>query len=557
MKLRLSSIVLSILVLILFALVTFEFTSFEWISMKVNAISVDNDASSWNIDLFQQMKFNAIIAIVFLSVIITFLIFKIDTFKKWIDGLGYFITEQFHKCIRVFRSNNFIQNITLLFIIVIAGFVRFILYNDPITYDEAFSVNQYSTTSFLNIVSNYNYPNNHVFYNLINKFIFGFFSPQEWVIRLPSFLAGMLCLPFVYILGIQLFNNVKKAIFLVSLFAFSPILIEYSVLARGYSLIWLFSIWSFIAINAYFKTNEQKYLTLFIIFNVLALWTIPIAILPCIVLVLYTANRKGVKISLKITIATLIGAALLYLPILLIYGLNVSSQMNMEINESYTRLFDYHTHHSLMDFYYNFIMTKPVYFSFIAILFLLMIIKKSIYKRMVFLVSLSIIIIMVLQKTIPPARVWSVLLLFIYLPMSDVIVDLFKHRKHSYLIFLPLIILAMQLSFNQKKTFIMTDFRYESAEIIVSSISEPTYIICTYPMEAPLQYYWTNYLRDQNQFNVAGDNLMVVVSLKHEQDLQEICTSNNINEQSLVLTFKNEEVEVYQRNESNFINFEF
>lgn len=95
----------------------------------------------------------------------------------------------------------------------------------------------------------------------------------------------------------------------------------------------------------------------------------------------------------------------------------------------------------------------------------------------------------------------------------------------------------------------MTHFRYESAEIVVSRISEPTTIICAFPMEAPLKFYWKNYLRDINQFNVVGDNLMVVVSLKHKQTVHEVCAIHNVNPANFILTFQNKETEVYQLGE--------
>jgi hypothetical protein len=328
-------------------------------------------------------------------------------------------------------------------------------------------------------------------------------------------------------------------------------------MARGYSAIWLFSILSFIAINAYLKTENSKYLTLFILFSALAIWTIPVAFLPFLVIILYLADQQNIIISLKVAVATFFSSAILYLPILLIYGLGLSSQISTGEEESYARLIDYHINHSMMDFYYNFIMIKPLYFGFTVVLFVFMIIQNSKYKKLILLVSLSMLLIIILQKSIPPARVFTILLLFIYIPLSDSIGTSYQAKKYSYIIFLPLIALIAQVAMNQKQAFMMTNFRYESAETVVSGISEPTSIICAYPMEAPLKFYWINYLRDEKDFNVVSENLMVVVSLKHGQTLNQLCKQYNINSNTLLLTFKNEDIEVYREVETNLINFEF
>ncbi len=546
MKLRFSSVVLSVLVILAILLITIQFISYEWLTEKISSATKDGNPESWNIDTFHQLKTNGLVIALLLVVVIGYLIYNLKSFKNWVDGLGIFVLDQFHNFLNVFKKNELSTNVVILSIIFIGGLIRLFLYNDPITYDEAFSVNQYSTSSFANILSNYNYPNNHVFYNLINKLLGTFIGSQEWAIRLPAFIAGMLCLPSLFVLGQQLFNNKKQAIFLVSLFAFSPILIEYSVLGRGYSLIWLLSIWSCSALLSYLKYQQSKYLTLFVIFNSLAIWTVPVAIIPLGAFMLFLVVRKKITIAIKLSIATIMGAIILYLPILLIYGMNITSKVSVGETESYSKLFTYHIAHGLRDFYYNFIMIKPIYFGFLVIILLLNLFRKSKSKQWLLMAIISFTIVILLQKAIPPARVWSVMLLFLYIPLAEQLGSLFTNTKKNIIYFLPLAVLIIQFSINQKKAFMMNDFRYANAEVIVSSISEPSTIVCQFPMEAPIQYYWKEFLRDNQDFNIKSANTYIAVSTKHHQTINEICKQWDIDTTQVELIEVGEAYEMYQ-----------
>lgn len=546
MKLRFSSVILSVLFILAILLITIQFISYEWLSEKINSATKDGNPESWNIDTFHQLKTNGLVIALLLLVVIGYLIYNLKSLKNWVDGLGIFVLDQFHNFLNVFKKNEFSTNVVILSIIFIGGLIRLFLYNDPITYDEAFSVNQYSTSSFANILSNYNYPNNHVFYNLINKLVGTFLGTQEWAIRLPAFIAGILCLPSLFVLGQQLYNNKQQAIFLVSLFAFSPILIEYSVLGRGYSLIWLLSIWSCSALLSYLKYQQSKYLTLFVIFNSLAIWTVPVAIIPLGTFMLFLAGRKKITIAIKLSTATLMGSIILYLPILLIYGMNITSKVSVGETESYSKLFTYHIAHGLLDFYYNFMMIKPVYFGFLIIILILAIFRNSKSKQWIFMAIISFTIVILIQKSLPPARVWSVLLLFLYIPLAEQLGSLFTNTKKNIIYFLPLSVLLIQFSINQKKAFMMNDFRYTNAEVIVSSISEPCTLVCQFPMEAPIQYYWKEFLRADQDFNVKSANTFIAVSTKHNQNINEICKQWDIDTTQVELIEEGKAYEMYQ-----------
>ncbi len=561
MKFKFSSALIGFFAIIIFGLIALQWTSHEWLLSSANSLVKDGEASSHSKSMLDNIKFNSLFAVVFFTLLLIATIYKKDSIPVYIKDFSPFIKSKGISILKTFKTYQSTTNLVLAVLIVIGSFARFMLLNDAITYDEAFSVNQYSTTSFVNILSNYNYPNNHILYNLINRIVIPFIGTSELSIRLPAFLFGILCLPSLIILGQLLFKSEKKSLILVSLFAFSPLLIEYSAMARGYSLVWFLIIWALIFILKLQSTRDKRYFTLIVLCLSLSFWTIPVSLIPFLVLLLITYRKIGTVDSLKLAVTTIIATSILYLPVLVIYGGKLPEIIKLGEESSFQRLFDYHITHCLYDLYYNFIMTKPILFSGFTLIFIAALLKfRKSQIAWYGYILIAIIAAVIFQKNIPPARVWSTILLFIYIPFASVLGEIFYKAKGILIYFIVPLLLIVQLVVFKKSTFIMNDFRYESAETIVSMVSEPTAIICEFPMEAPLEYYWKAYLRDFNQFNVLDDHLLIVISLKHQQTLNEVCEKWKIYPSRLDLFYQDEEVEVYQLKQvldSNFIKFEF
>ena len=560
MKLNIFNITFGFVAILLISLIFIQFVSFEWIVSFASKFFNKNALNSLDTNLFQSIKNNGLLAAVLICALLLALYFYRGTCLQYTSRFVPFCKGQFRNIYLIFKNNQSSTNLVLV-VLIGAGFIaRFMLANEPITYDEAFSVNEYSSTNFLNILTNYNYPNNHVFYNLLTHPLYNMHGGTYWAIRFIALVFGMLCIPSAFVLGMQLFKEERKALFLVSLVALSPIMMEYSALGRGYSLIWFLSIWSIISINSFLKSNDKRALILFILFSGLSIWTIPIAILPTLTILIYLVHKKGLGNAVKLGAITTLLVSVLYLPILLIYGLKITSIINLGEIQTYQRLFEYHLSHGLMDIYFNFIMIKPIIFSFFGLLLLISIIKNSPFNKwLLYLIGAALFTIL-LQKSIPPSRVWSIILIFIYIPLADTMGSFLVKTRGSLIIFLFPVIVLSQLIVASKKTFMMYDFRYSSVDKIVSGVSEPLNILCKFPLEAPVQYYWKSYLRDDERFNAVGNKNLILVSTKHGQSLEELCDHFQLNRNNYELYAKEEEVEVYteiEREEDEMINFEF
>ena len=99
------------------------------------------------------------------------------------------------------------------------------------------------------------------------------FGNNEFVLRFFPAIFGILSIPLIYFLGLELFNRVEVGLLAAALLTFSPFHIIYSQEARMYSLVLLFMVLALIAYIRAIRTNEMKDWVLFAVFSALTLWT--------------------------------------------------------------------------------------------------------------------------------------------------------------------------------------------------------------------------------------------------------------------------------------------
>ena len=101
---------------------------------------------------------------------------------------------------------------------------------------------------------------------------------EPWSIRLPAFTAGLLLVPLTYFPARQLYNR-PAALLAAAMSASAQLLIDYSTLARGYSLVVFFTLLVF-GLGIY--TSRKKNLAawgLMILFSTLGFYTVPIMVI--------------------------------------------------------------------------------------------------------------------------------------------------------------------------------------------------------------------------------------------------------------------------------------
>ena len=134
----------------------------------------------------------------------------------------------------------------VLLVIFIAGFVfRMAFINQPIGPDESYSYVAFASGTFQDAISDYHLPNNHVFHTILMYLSTHLLGVHLWTVRLPAFLAGLLLVPFSYLLAARLYKREVGQV-TAALVAAAPVLINYSSQARGYSILALISVASLI-----------------------------------------------------------------------------------------------------------------------------------------------------------------------------------------------------------------------------------------------------------------------------------------------------------------------
>ncbi len=169
---------------------------------------------------------------------------------------------------------------SLLALIVLCGLTfRIAGLNSPVDYDEAYTVVEYASRSWWTIISDYSLPNNHIFHSLLVRASLSLFGMHAWSIRLPTLLAGLGIIIAVYILGRALYSP-ETGLVTAALAAFLPEVIRYSISARGYSLVGLFTLLLFWLANQAVHKPHWRIWVLMSLTSALGLWTIPVMFYP-------------------------------------------------------------------------------------------------------------------------------------------------------------------------------------------------------------------------------------------------------------------------------------
>ncbi len=295
----------------------------------------------------------------------------------------------------------------------------------PIAYDEAYTFVYYATRDFKHILADYSAPNNHIFHTILVRIFYEIFGRQPWVVRGPALLAGILCIPAAYFFARRIFNA-RQALAGAALIALTPWFINYSVNGRGYTLIILFSL--LLANVGALLTRQQSRVALgaYAIVAALGFYTIPIFLYPMAGISLWvlathlTAPEPWKDRSIRIRdflLACLLGGfitLLLYLPVIL-FGTGFRSITSNEIVESRAwSAFIENVPPRITKTWESWMIgfSRPV-MDLLKIGFLLSLFfyRKASDQRLplqVFLV-LAIMIVLVIQRVAPLARVWMYL----------------------------------------------------------------------------------------------------------------------------------------------------
>ncbi|HRQ83559.1 MAG TPA: glycosyltransferase family 39 protein, partial [Flavobacteriales bacterium] len=219
----------------------------------------------------------------------------------------------------------------VLFVLVLGLVLRAWRLNEPVSYDEALTWTEYARKSFGFLLSDYTFTSNHILYSALAKISVLLFGLHPWSLRLPALVAGMLVLPLAYLFVRMVFNRHIAVIFLCLLAVSSP-LVEYSAMARGYSLVWLFTICALLAGRHFVKSENWVSAVLLATSTALGMWAAPVMVYPAVMAYFWTLfmlmtnyqstlRRRVLKLAGSFLLAGGL-ASLCYAPVIAMHSLD-------------------------------------------------------------------------------------------------------------------------------------------------------------------------------------------------------------------------------------------
>lgn len=176
----------------------------------------------------------------------------------------------------LWRPNTWIPVLTL----TVTSFLTKIWFiSIPFQHDEAYTFSVFAVKPLAIGLSDYHFPNNHLFHTFLVHLSYQVFGAHDWSVRLPAMAAGVLLAPLVFLLARRWYGQVC-GLLSGALAATLPVFILYSTNARGYTLVTLFTLLLFGLGSTLLEHNNRFKWLLAILFTALGFYTVPIFLFP-------------------------------------------------------------------------------------------------------------------------------------------------------------------------------------------------------------------------------------------------------------------------------------
>jgi len=220
--------------------------------------------------------------------------------------------------------------IGLLVVFALGMVLRAMHLDIPMRYDETITYMAYASQGWEVITTLYDTPNNHVFHTFLVSWLTDWLGPVPMIIRLPAFFAGCMLIPMAAWVGFQAHGR-SAGLVAATIVATSPILIEFSTNARGYTLLALCTL---LAVGIGQRLLDKGSVVLWFALvevGVMGFFTLPIMALPWAGLTLWLgfnlALESGGRTERLRRLGALIGANLL------VVALSIALYLGILMNE--------------------------------------------------------------------------------------------------------------------------------------------------------------------------------------------------------------------------------
>jgi hypothetical protein len=263
---------------------------FEEAAVWFNKLSSDGQFESFTADRFQMLRIPLGLAGVCLAILFGWAAFRWDKSQEYFNRFFAWmknISVSFRQDAKEFRSDireafirlTWMDHILLGGSIFAALVFRLYQLNAPLLADEAYTYNAFASGSLWVTVSDYHLPNNHVFLSVLVNILTHLLGNHIWLMRLPTMVAGMLMIPAVYVLA-RMWYGRNAALLSAAFVAVFPILVMYSVWARGYGIVSLITVLILI-LGEYVRVHQNRFAwSSMITLSVVGFFTVPIMLFP-------------------------------------------------------------------------------------------------------------------------------------------------------------------------------------------------------------------------------------------------------------------------------------
>jgi drug/metabolite transporter superfamily protein YnfA len=247
----------------------------------------------------------------FINAIVANLLFYTKDLKDSFFRTTAILTNRYNAVILI------IPSITIIYFAIIL----------PISYDEAWTYLNFSSRNFFVSLSYYPAPNNHILHSLITNLTHLIF-PDFPIFSLRINVVATTILTFLVALYTtkKHFNN-HISIAIVGIMSVLFMNIYYGYMSRGYSLVLLFFIISFyFALKIVENPNVSRNWVWFTVFSILGFFSIPSYLYPYLslnfLILFFNFNKSFILKQLRFSFFTVLLTIVLYLPTILVSGLN-------------------------------------------------------------------------------------------------------------------------------------------------------------------------------------------------------------------------------------------
>ncbi len=169
--------------------------------------------------------------------------------------------------------------VMLAILMVLGVLIRWKMINYPVWYDEAYTFVKFASRPLKYIITDYSAPNNHIFHSLLVALIYHLAGIHLWALRMPALSAGILLIPAAFLAGRRLINSAGGIVAACAV-TITPVLVDFSVNARGYTLTCLFACLGIWFAAEILQHSRAIFWILLVISAALGFYTIPIFLYP-------------------------------------------------------------------------------------------------------------------------------------------------------------------------------------------------------------------------------------------------------------------------------------